>query len=318
MQTFITALEGQFVEMLDRSCLAEAMGGRARAERGLDELRAGILPIVGELIQAHERGTPLARAVYDGERYPHLVRVHGWVADLLDLAVPAHLQTWARRVLSLAPAVGDDDFERLVATVAFRSPSLAERAMGRFALFELLCLEQRLSLLAGHVDVEVIGGRPDHPEVIAEGELAQVEARPEYREALVALEDPLATLRVLLGASVARLDAYVELLRQEVTRVGRDMAGRLQIRQDMLRALAALDPADAVLIKNAHAEAFGVERLTVEQLKARHPGLLATLTPAAARKRLERALKRRPGAAAAARPTTFGDLLLAQMDELPV
>jgi hypothetical protein len=43
MQTFMTALEGQFVEMLDRSCLAETMGGRARAERGLDELRAGIL-----------------------------------------------------------------------------------------------------------------------------------------------------------------------------------------------------------------------------------------------------------------------------------
>jgi hypothetical protein len=315
MQTFLRALEGQLVEMLDRSCLTEAMGGRARAERGLDELRAGILPVLAELIQVHERGTPLARAVHDAERYPHLVRVHGWLADLMDLSVPSELQPWARRALTLAPGVGDDDFERFVATVAFRSPSLAERAMGRFALFELLCLEQRLSLLAGHVDVEVIGGRPDRPEAIAEGELAEVEARPEYREALVAMEDPLATLRVLLGASVARLDAYVELLRQEVARVGSEMTARLQIRQDMLRALAELDPADAVLIKNAHAEAFGIERLTVEQLKARHPGLLASLSPAAARKRLERALKRRPGAASP-RPTTFGDLLLEQMDEL--
>jgi hypothetical protein len=316
MQTFLRALEGQFVELVDRSCLTEAVGSRATLERGLDELRAGILPVLAELVQAHERGTPLARAVYDGERYPHLVRVHGWLADVMDLTVPCQLQPWARRVLALAPAVGDDDFERLVATVAFRSPSLAERAMGRFALFELLCLDQRLSLLAGHVDVEVIGGRPDQLETIAEGELAEVEARPEYREALVAMEDPLGTLRVLLGASVARLDAYVEILREEVARVGREMAHRLQIRQDMLRALAQLDPADAVLIKNAHAEAFGIERLTVEQLKARHPGLLAALSPAAARKRLERALKRRPDAATPPRPTTFGDLLLAQMEEL--
>src|SRR5947208_2260964 len=112
MQTFLRALEGQFVDLVDRTSLAEAMGGRATLERGLDELRAGVLPLVAELVQAERQGTPLARAVHDQERHPHLVRVHGWLADLIDMAVPADLQPWARRVLGLAPTVDDDDFER--------------------------------------------------------------------------------------------------------------------------------------------------------------------------------------------------------------
>jgi hypothetical protein len=314
MSTFLRALEQKFVDMLDSTGFSEAVGGHAVLDRGLEDLRAGVLPVVAELLQVETRGESLAEAVAEGERYPHLTRVHGWLRDITSMAVPPALLPWVRRVLAMGPTPDDADLQRLLAALAFRSPSPAERALGRLMLFEVLCLDQRLQLAEAGVAVEVIGGQPDDVEALTERELEEVQRRPEYRQALLSLEDPLATLKVLLGSSMASLDAYVEVLRAEVAEVSREMAARLETRQEMLRLLAGVDPTDAVLIRNAHAAAFGDQRLTVEELKVKHPGLLGGVSPAAARKRLERALRRAPGEGRP-RPATLGDLLLEQMKE---
>jgi hypothetical protein len=80
MQTFLRALEGQLVDLMDRTCFAEAVGDRG---------------------------------VHDGEWYPHLVRVHG-IGDLMNVAVPSDLQRWVRQIFALAPAVNDDGSQRLL------------------------------------------------------------------------------------------------------------------------------------------------------------------------------------------------------------
>jgi hypothetical protein len=315
MGGFIRILERKFIDILDSTGFSEYVGGRSALEDGFADLRSGILPVVAEMLQVEERREPLAPAVFDGERYPHLVRVHGWLIDIVDMAIPTELLPWIQRVRGLSSALGDDDIHRILATITFRSPLAAERALGRLALFEILCLNQRIRLRKSHVEVEALGGDADRVESIVEEELAAVASRGEYRNALVSIDDPLSILRVLSGASLARLDAYVQVLRSEVARVGQELADRLRIRQEMLALLAQADPADALLVKNAHAEAFGSERLTVQQLKLRHPGLLREVSPAAARKRLERVLRRRLQPPPA-RPITLGDLLLEQIKEL--
>jgi hypothetical protein len=123
-------------------------------------------------------------------------------------------------------------------------------------------------------------------------------------------------VRVVMGASLASLDAYIELLRREIAWISKDIAERLEARQAILRALQDTDPTDAILIRNAYAEAFGEERVTVEQLRVRHPGLLGDISSVAARKRLERALKRAPDRTPSERLQTLGDVLVKHMKEL--
>jgi hypothetical protein len=180
----------------------------------------------------------------------------------------------------------------------------------------MLCLAQRLELMRAQVDIEVLLGRHEDVESLAERELVKAETHQDYREALAGLNDPASMVRFVMGASVASLDAYIEVLREEVAWISKDIAAKLDARRAILRALECTDPADAVLIRNAYADAFGEEQVTVEQLRVRHPGLLGQVSSVAARKRLERALRRAPRANSEARVETLGDLLVKHMKEL--
>jgi hypothetical protein len=315
MATFLRTIESKLVDIFERSGFVKILGGRDEMETGLRDLRAGVLPVLAELLQAQERGHSLAKAVLNGETYPHLTRFHGWFVDFLDMPMPEEFAEWVGRLLDLGPALDDPDLHRLLAVVAFRSPLPAERALGRLLLFEILCLGQRVHLLTSKAEISVLTDREDSIEEIAESELAEVENRDEYRHALLELEDPMGTLRVLLGASLKSLTLYMGILKTELTRIGSELAQRLNVRQEIYLALARLDPTDALLIRN-EAGLIGGERLTVEQLRVRHPGLLGGVAAPAARKRLERARRRRLDEPNAGKPKTFGDLLLAHLKDL--
>jgi hypothetical protein len=314
MGSLIRIVENKFVDLLDSSGFADIVGGRAALEEGFRQWRAEAVILAAELDAANERNETLAQAVFDTQQYPHLVRAHGWLTDILNMAVPTEILPWVRKVLAIGPSLENQTLQHLLATLAFRSPNPAERALGKFMLFETLCFEQRMALLATNVDVEVVGGQPEKVETIATEEIAAVEQRPAYQTALLSLDDPLGTLRVLVGASMARLNDYVETLRAQVKTVGQELHQRFVMRKKILDTLAKADPADAVLIRNANAGAFESERVTVEELRLRHPGLLGDLSPSNMRKRLERALSK--PFAAKERQITFGQLLVQQLNEL--
>jgi hypothetical protein len=314
--TLLRFIQVKVIDFFDQTGLAELVGGRDALETGITDLRAAALPLYAELLQLRERNEPLAGAVFDEQRYPHLTRFHGWIHDVLALPVPEPMLPWIERIVALAPALDGKVVDRMFGLLAFKSFGLAERELGRLLLFESLCVGQRFQLRRAGVDIEVLSGRCEDIESLAERELVKAETKHQYREALAGLDDPGGMIRVIMGASVASLDAYVETLRREVAWISRDIAKRLNARREILRALEQTDPADAVLIRNAYAEAFGDERVTVEQLRLRHPGLLGSVSSIAARKRLERALTRAPEPNAQRRVETLGDILVKHMKEL--
>jgi len=304
------------IDFFDKTGFAALVGGRESLEAGMKDLRAAALPLYAELLQVQERTEHLADAVFDEQRYPHLTRFHGWLLDILAMPVPAPLLPWMQQLIGVAAAFDDKSVSRLLGLLAFRSVGVTERVLGRLVFFEMLCMGQRLELARAGVDIEVLLGRHEDVESLAERELVKAETQQDYREALEGLNDPASMVRIVMGASLASLDAYIETLRREVAWISEDIAKKLHARWAILRALEHTDPADAVLIRNAHADAFGQEQITVEQLRVRHPGLLGNVSSVAARKRLERALRRAPRANSQERTETLGDLLVKHMREL--
>lgn len=309
MGVLVSALRKGFVGFLERTGFCELVGGRIGLESELDSLQVRLLPLVGEVIAVEGRGGSLADAVFDTESSPHLAKLHGWFSDILHMRVPREVEPWVRKVMALGQSMDDDQLYRILALLTFRGTSPAERALGRFVYFEMLCINARLQILAAG---DVVGLRRDSVERVADQEIRKAAEASEYSTALLDPKDPVNVFKVLFGSTMLRMGSIVEHLRQEVRTMSRDLIAVMSRRQELDRRLNQMDPAEAVLIRNAFASEFDDETLAVEQLKILHPGLLGDLpSEVAARKRLERARRRLTGELPArTRQPTLADLLL--------
>lgn len=253
--------------------LTEALGGPQALEEGLAELAGGVMPVVGELLAAHAAGIELSEAVFDDERFPHLVRVHGFLGDVLVMDLPRDLLPLARRITTAGLPPGADRLRRVAARAAFgRGDALAHLA--RFAVFEALCLNQRLLLASSGGHLEEVNGRSRDLEAIAQGEVDLALSWAEYGSDLTRLDDPL---KALIAAAAVTLRNHVEHLRQELLTLKAELHEALERRRTVLEVMGALPADQAVLVYNECAAVFGEQKLEAEQLRLHHPAMLGHL-----------------------------------------
>ncbi len=273
------------VDLLDSTGLAEMVGGRAVLEQGVRDLAAGAMPLAAELLRLQHQKRDLADAVNDPDNAPYATQVHGYLADALALEVPAELVPWCRRIVEMPPPANTDELQRALVHWALRPDNELVRAVARFAVFELLCMIQRLVLLREGVRLESVLGRPDDVAIIAERELQIAEEADAYQASLLETESPLGLLEVL---SVAGLAEHVELLREQLKSATRDVHEVLKRHMRIREVAEQLDPVDSVVLLNAVADQLGEQRLTASQLRRKHPAVLEDMTDAAVWKRHER------------------------------
>ena len=273
-----------FLGLMETSGLAEVVGGQEVLKAGIQELVNGALPLAAELVMIESQGRALADSVNDPENAPYVSKVHGFMEDLLTLDVPAELLPWARRIVRMSPSEALT-MRRATTTLALRGTNPMSRALGRFFLFEALCIIQRFELLASGIELKALGGRSRDVETIAEREVAIAEAAPAYGNALLDLDDPMGLLQAL---GLVGLDGHLQALKAELAVLKKEMTETLERRRRILQVSEQLHPADAILLLNETADEFGEERLSARQLRTRHPGHLGELSDAAIWKRVER------------------------------
>ena len=266
-------LFGRLRSYFDQRGLTEAVGGAQALEDGLTQLAAGVMPVVGELLAAESSDLRLADAVFDEERYPHLVKVHGFLNDLLVMEIPSDVLPWAREITAEGPPPGSDALRKAAAMTAIRrNDALAQLA--RFALFEALCLNQRLMLIAEGAHLESINGRSHDVEMIAQNEVELAIEWEAYSDDLIRTEDPL---RTLIAAAAVTLTHHVEQLNDELLTLKSDVHENLEHRRTILEVMDALPADQAVLVYNECAETFGEDKLEAEQLRVHHPAMYGQL-----------------------------------------
>jgi hypothetical protein len=257
----------------DQHGLTEAVGGVEALDEGLKQLAAGALPVAGELIALQAAGDSLADAVYDTLHYPHLVKVHGFINDVLVMDLPGDVLPWARKVTALGAPEGSMQVRRATTRAAVvGTDALAHLA--RFALFEVLCVRQRLVLMAQGAHLESYNGRRRDIEAISEREVELAQAWEGYGRDLSRVEDPV---KALSAAAVLSLQEYVDNLREELRALGREVHEGLEARRRVLEVMDSLPADQAVLVHNECADIFGEEKIEAEDLLQQHPAMLGHL-----------------------------------------
>lgn len=257
----------------DEQGLTDAVGGPEALEDGLKQLAAGALPVAGELIAAESSDEPLSDAVFDTDRFPHLVRVHGFINDVLVMDLPSDVLPWARKVAELGAPVGTEQVKR----AATRRAIVGQDALAhllRLALFEVLCVRQRLVLMAEGAHLETYNGRGRDVEAIAEREVELAVAWRDYGRDLERLNDPV---KALSAAAVISLQDYVDSLRRELRALGREVHEQLAARERVLEVMDSLPVDQAVLVHNECAAIFGEDKVEAEDLLKQHPAMLGHL-----------------------------------------
>ncbi len=283
---------------LDASCLAsrlrgllvewklpELVGGELAFEAGLDELKVGLLSVAAELVHAQLQGVDLSDAVFDTERFPHTCRMHGVLADAMEMDAPSEMMPWIRKILATGPLPDVPEINRSIATLAAWSPNVSVRMLARFGLFEMACLQQRLVLRLDGVHLELMNGRRRAVEIIAEQEVEAACVLAAASEDFLAAEDPVGLVAQMATTCLAR---YIDALRGELGQLSADVHAQLERRKLIIEAAARVEPVDRILIFNLAEDTAGEERLSPGQLRRLHPILLGELTDDNAYKRVER------------------------------
>jgi hypothetical protein len=274
-----------------------------------DELEAELITLSFEAHRALERGIRLGAAARDPAGFPSIARLHAGVDDALRMTVSPELEAWLddlRRGAEELGAMRDD----LAGLAAAGAP--LERALARFLLFEAVRARLLVAVWASDGAFAAVGGSPNDLDAIAEAEVDHLVERaggaPEDR-----------SFRVLLAAAMIELTRHAELLRVAARRSQAETVASLAERAAIETRLRELDPVDAVLVRNELARYLGDDRLTVDELIARHPVLLGEYRRDALDQRISRFRRRvaAGGLAAVRRPDrrSLADLLLGPGDD---
>lgn len=230
---------------------------------------------------------PLSDAVRDADAFPNLTRLHGLIAEILEVDLPADVLHWTQRFCA--------DFERqpfrlkeigegIGALALAASPGPARR-IARFAMFEVLCTSQRLSLRSRgpriHPEAVFL---PQHTvEVLAEHELDCLEVDSAYRDAVASTDDPIGVLCLVLDISFRRVgraqwSAIQDELRAAVADVKAEIRRAVEDREAIFSVADHLPPDKAVLFRDDFAQALGGQPQPIKHLRLHHPLTLGALT----------------------------------------
>jgi hypothetical protein len=244
-----------------------------------DEVEAELLKLAFEAHRAVEAGVRFGEAARDAAAFPSLQRLHAGLDDALRMTVSPELAGTLEDLRRGAEELGAmrDELARLAAGGA-----PIERALARFLLFEAVRANLLVAVWQSGGGFTAVGGAPEDLDPIAEDEVDRLVARgpavaPEER-----------SFRVLLAAAMIELTRHAELLRAAVWRSQDATVAGMAEKAAIEERLRALDPVDAVLVRNELARYLGEERVTVDQLVVLHPVLLGGMKRDALDQRISR------------------------------
>ncbi len=308
-------IESRLLDLFEETGLTDIVGGPEVLREGINQLKAGLLQVVADMAVAEQHGVALSEAVFDTVAYPHLASLHGFFQDLCVMDLPADIRPWAERAIKAGPPPDVPEVRRWMVYVALRGETPLHQMLAKLVLFEGLCLNQRLLLRAAGEHLEALAGRRSDVEKVADVGLLELLDNEEYAAGLEGLEDPWPTM--VTAASIS-LTAHAQELREQVGQLDAELRVELDVRGQFLDALDGLPPVDAVLLRNACATALGEERVTVEQLQVRHPGVLGGFKRNTLDQRLSRLMGRGEALLEPRQPrsTTLLDLIMGSAPEV--
>jgi len=255
---------------------------------GMAQLKTELRRLGLEAEAAIAKDLTFSAAAVDFDNFPLLARLHAGVDDILTLSLPPEVVQWIFRFLARIDEIEphlDGVTEELVQLAAlpveFSDPT---PALARFVLFELVRVQ--LILLARR-----------HPhEVFGHGlELDDLSPIAEKQVELWLKEAPPAEVRsrlVLEAAACVGLSVHVAVLTTELDRVGKDIHAGMVRRAEIEAELSQCEARDSLLIRNGLAPGLGIQQLTIEELRSRHPIAMGDVSVEALYKRFQRLKKR--------------------------
>lgn len=263
-------------------------------QRGFADLQDELPPLLGELAKAHRKRVPLSKATLDDQGYPNLFRVHHVLADIVQIGLPGEFFEefcgWMRRFVSLIASQPQRirDLGHTVAGLAFDAPNPGDRMLGRFVVFELLCVAERAVRRMEGCHPELLGLPPDFIERTAEQEMLHFESDPKLMRELRNADDPIQALFASVHVFAA---LQMRLMAEELTDLNLAGRRRATIRKTLLEVFDHLPPHEAVLFRHS-VRFFDYETVSLSQLRARHPLVLAGTTDNVLSQRKRRATAR--------------------------
>jgi hypothetical protein len=276
-----------FERLFAETGLLDLVGGPEALAKGLAQIWAELARAGFDASAAAVRGIDLADAAEDFDNFRDLARVHSIFEDILQMALPAELVEWGRRVLAMPtepPMVGVLR-EQLVAR-AIHDPKPSRRAVCRVLLFEgvrfnlLVHAKRQRGRLAG------VGVSGHDLSVLAEREMnVWLAARPR-------LPPDIRPFEVIVAGALKGLLEHAADAHREMARVNQEVVAVCRRRADLDEALCDADSADALLIRNYFSDEIQEQRLSVKLLRGRHPLVLGDVQPAAIYQRVGRFSRR--------------------------
>lgn len=262
---------------------------------GPQELDAGLAHIEAEMqritLDAHtakQKGVGFAVAAGDFENFPHMARFHVGVDDLLTMGLSPKIEKWVRKMLASPEPPAFDKMRASLVAAAADTTEPTRQALCHFLLYEATRLN--LVLAARWYPQETIGVG------LEIGQLDELAERTvqEWLSKRPAVPSGTRPFRIIVSAALQRMTELTAELHDELQSVQRDFLDAAQKRARIEEALAKMEPAEALLIRNTPeiSAVLGEQSLTVERLQGRHFLTLGQVTRNALDQRLRRARQR--------------------------
>lgn len=248
----------------------------------LREMEAELLVIGADAYRAEIRGVPLSEATRDFEGCPSLAKLHAGLEDMLTLALPKDLLGWARRLMSTGVPPTFEAMLRTLVAHARRDENPIRRALCRLLVFEAVRFGLLLRARLSTDETYGIGMSDEDVDAIAESEsrIWMDDAIPWTAE--------VESLEAIAVAGLVRLEFHLAELGEAMRTVGAELRQTLDRRARFEARLFELDARDAILIRNACAEEFEIQPLSLDLVRERHPAAFGDVQRGAMYTRLSR------------------------------
>jgi hypothetical protein len=248
----------------------------------LRAMEAELLVIGADAYRAEVQGVPLRDAVQDHERCPPFAKLYAGLEDMLTLGLPKELREWARRLLGRGVPSAFEAMLRTLVKHARRDDNAIRRALCKLLVFEGVRFGLLLRVKLPTDDTYAIGMTDNDVDNIAK------------RETIVWMNDTVPwvgeveSLDAITVAELISIERHLSALREAMRAAGRDLQEMLERRARSEARLFKLDARDAILIRNACAEEFEVQPLSLDLVLERHPAAFGHVKRGAMATRLSR------------------------------
>jgi len=260
----------------------DGLVGKEGLSAAMQEMEAELLVIGADAYRAEVQGISLRRAVQDHERCPALAKLHTSIEDMLTLGLPRELREWGRKLIAAGVPPAFEAMLRTLVKHARRDPNPVRQALCKLLVFEGVRFGLLLRARLATEETYGVGMTDDHIDEIAEQEMLI------WMDQTLPWLGDVQSLDAIALAGLISLERHLSDLRDVLATAGRELREMLERRAQFEARLFELDARDAILIRNALAEEFEIQPLSLDLVRERHPAAFGAVKRGAMDTRLSR------------------------------